>query len=457
MRKKLAAMGAPPDNDNFYSNIMSLMPLSYSPYISAVNGTASVLGKTLSPDNLMQTLTEEADCHTTNTKKNQQKEKNMAFYGNDSSSSQTGSSSCRHRHGGRTGCSSIECYNCKKCGHTKAECWAKGGGKEGKGPHGKGKDKLDKLDLKALAASTNAKEKTKEKEPDKAWMAMVIADEDEEFEEPENSNSFQLEDYLSESEQSDNDTIAASEGDGYATDSSCTSVKDDSFDTDFVPDLQPVTDDSDDDSDDEETKDLDERSEYGWDEETDKGEGEPMSMEEIYAQLGIEVKRIKGENTPTELKFINPSDEAYTTLFTAAMLLEDGIGNQLINIDLYDSGASRHMSGHCHHFTNFIKIEPRPITTADKRAFDAVGKGDMLINLPNGNATSTILLKNVLYAPSMGVTLVSISQIATAGSTVVFSSDSCRLFNTSQKLVGKSRLISCVHGMRRTSWICWVS
>ncbi len=30
--------------------------------------------------------------------------------------------------------SDIECFNCKKKGHIKAECWAKGGGKEGQGP-----------------------------------------------------------------------------------------------------------------------------------------------------------------------------------------------------------------------------------------------------------------------------------------------------------------------------------
>jgi len=270
---------------------------------------------------------------------------------------------------------------------------------------------------------------------------MVIADEDEELEEPGNSNPFRLEDYLSESEQSDNDATAASEDDGYATDSSCTSIDDDGSDTDSMPDLQPVTDDSDDDFDDEETEDLDERSEYGRDEETDEEEGEPMSVEEIYAQLGMEVERIEGENAPmepdTELEFINPSDEAYTTSFTATMLSKDGIGNQLIDVDLYDSGASRHMSGHRHRFTNFVEIQPRPITAADKRAFNAVGKGDMLIDLPNGDATSTILLKDVLYAPSMGVTLVSISRIAAAGSTVVFSGDSCRLFNASRKLVGK--------------------
>ena len=30
-----------------------------------------------------------------------------------------------------------ECYNCKKMGHIAADCWAKGGGKEGKGPKGR--------------------------------------------------------------------------------------------------------------------------------------------------------------------------------------------------------------------------------------------------------------------------------------------------------------------------------
>ena len=28
------------------------------------------------------------------------------------------------------------CENCKNTGHTKADCWAKGGGKEGQGPRG---------------------------------------------------------------------------------------------------------------------------------------------------------------------------------------------------------------------------------------------------------------------------------------------------------------------------------
>ena len=30
-----------------------------------------------------------------------------------------------------------DCYNCKKKGHIAADCWAKGGGKEGQGPKGR--------------------------------------------------------------------------------------------------------------------------------------------------------------------------------------------------------------------------------------------------------------------------------------------------------------------------------
>ena len=41
-------------------------------------------------------------------------------------------------HGGRThripDSPDVECYNCHKKGHTRDNCWSKGGGKEGQGP-----------------------------------------------------------------------------------------------------------------------------------------------------------------------------------------------------------------------------------------------------------------------------------------------------------------------------------
>ncbi|KZT51067.1 hypothetical protein CALCODRAFT_405442, partial [Calocera cornea HHB12733] len=47
----------------------------------------------------------------------------------------------------------IVCDNCKKPGHSRADCWSKGGGKEGQGPRSKGKKK--KSDHANQADDTN--------------------------------------------------------------------------------------------------------------------------------------------------------------------------------------------------------------------------------------------------------------------------------------------------------------
>ena len=60
MREDLAAMGQPLDENNFYVIIfyviiLGSLPPSYDPYISTVSATSSVLGKTVSADDLMLT------------------------------------------------------------------------------------------------------------------------------------------------------------------------------------------------------------------------------------------------------------------------------------------------------------------------------------------------------------------------------------------------------------------
>jgi hypothetical protein len=61
MREDLAAMGHPPGDDEFYAIIPGSLPYSFEPFISALNATASVVGHILSPDELMQALTDEYD------------------------------------------------------------------------------------------------------------------------------------------------------------------------------------------------------------------------------------------------------------------------------------------------------------------------------------------------------------------------------------------------------------
>ena len=87
--------------------------------------------------------------------------------------------------------------------------------------------------------------------------------------------------------------------------------------------------------------------------------------------------------------------------------------------ELYDSGASRHMSPFQHRFTNLRSIPPRPITAANNRVFYATGLGDLKIDVPNGSSSTCITLKDALYAPDMSLTVVSISKIADAGYTVL--------------------------------------
>jgi hypothetical protein len=125
---------------------------------------------------------------------------------------------------------------------------------------------------------------------------------------------------------------------------------------------------------------------------------------------------------------------AYTTVNSAALTKT---GNSAIETELFDSGASRHMSGYRHRFINFVEIEPKPIRAADKRNFYATGKGNMYLELPNGESHSTILLRDVLYSPTMGVTLVSIGRITSAGSSVLFSGETCRIFDPAKTLLAQ--------------------
>ncbi len=124
--------------------------------------------------------------------------------------------------------------------------------------------------------------------------------------------------------------------------------------------------------------------------------------------------------------------QAHTTTFDSAAL-----GKSSIEIELFDSGASRHMSGYHHHFINFVEIQPKPITAADKRQFFANGKGDMYLEVLNGNGHSRILLRDILYSPIMGITLVSIGQITSAGSSVLFHGDTCQIYSPSKTLLAQ--------------------
>jgi hypothetical protein len=105
---------------------------------------------------------------------------------------------------------------------------------------------------------------------------------------------------------------------------------------------------------------------------------------------------------------------------------------------IIDSGASRHFSPERSKFLNYEEfVNSEPIRAADGRTFSALGKGDLKIQLPNGNQKPTpITLKNVLYSPHMAFTLISVSCIDRAGFSLFIKERNCTIRSPSSKVIG---------------------
>lgn len=94
-------------------------------------------------------------------------------------------------------------------------------------------------------------------------------------------------------------------------------------------------------------------------------------------------------------------------------------------IEIFDSGSSRHISPYRDAFSVFEPTPPRSLRAANQQSFNAVGKGEIILDLPNGITTSQLRLTEVLYLPEAGYTLVSIGRLDEAGFTTIFSNGKC--------------------------------
>ena len=75
----------------------------------------------------------------------------------------------------------------------------------------------------------------------------------------------------------------------------------------------------------------------------------------------------------------------------------------------------------------------------------------MYIDVPCGEKMCRILLKDVLYAPDIGVTLVFISRVTATRCYVVFRDNSCFLYSKEKALVGEIEVsggLYCVYHPR---------
>jgi len=93
------------------------------------------------------------------------------------------------------------------------------------------------------------------------------------------------------------------------------------------------------------------------------------------------------------------------------------------------------MTLHCDKFIMYQCTGLHPIVAVDKGVFYAISKGDMHIQVPNGQKTMEVLLWDTLHAPDMGLMVILVGCIANAGNTVVFEGNTCRIKNKSRMII----------------------
>jgi hypothetical protein len=135
LKEQLEGMGAPVSDPSFAAMIRKSLPASYRPLLQTLSATARVNNKTLTSDQMISAIHEEADELVVQKEADEAAENAamIAAYAKKKGQSQKKT-----------------CTNCKRIGHTKEECFQKGGGKEGQAPW----DKKKKEAAKANAAST---------------------------------------------------------------------------------------------------------------------------------------------------------------------------------------------------------------------------------------------------------------------------------------------------------------
>jgi len=71
-------------------------------------------------------------------------------------------------------------------------------------------------------------------------------------------------------------------------------------------------------------------------------------------------------------------------------------------VELFDSGATRHISPYKADFTAYSPLTPPVfLNTANQQRFPAVGTGKLAIHVPNRRGETELILNDALHTPSV--------------------------------------------------------
>ncbi|KAJ3475523.1 hypothetical protein NLI96_g11784 [Meripilus lineatus] len=162
------------------------------------------------------------------------------------------------------------------------------------------------------------------------------------------------------------------------------------------------------------------------------------SDDELWATSAIDPSIHYSPYVPNVIDCSGLDDQGFVEdLHASAAVVEALIAPSESRCEIFDSGASRHMSPFRDQFENFHTIPTRQIRAANSHNFQAYGMGNLIIRVPNGKSWSNILLRDTLYAPQMHATLASLGQFDDAGYAILIHGGTLTIKSPSGTKIGK--------------------
>ena len=95
--------------------------------------------------------------------------------------------------------------------------------------------------------------------------------------------------------------------------------------------------------------------------------------------------------------------------------------------ELYNSGCTNHISPYRNQLVNFQGTKPHHFCAVNKQTFSMTGKGELVVDVPNGQGSTQLHLHDVLFSAEVGYMLVSVGRLDEPGFTVIFGGGKCIL------------------------------
>jgi len=135
-------------------------------------------------------------------------------------------------------------------------------------------------------------------------------------------------------------------------------------------------------------------------------------------------------------------DEIFEETASAAAVSNSQSAESMLRTELFDSGCTTHMTPYRDELENFKEIPPKLFRAANEQDFKAVGKGELVVEVPNGVDVSELKLTEVLYSPEVGYTLISIGRLDESGFKFEFGDGKCKIFSPDGEKMGEIAKLS---------------